>query len=183
MKKTITLCLALAFTICAFSQEFLGVKVDGTKDEIQKKFSEKGFTFVSYKDNYLQLKGNVGSNQVELNVIFTPKTKVAWKFVVYLPEQSSWYSLKSQYNEYLNMLKSKYGEPKNDYHFFSSPYSEGDGYEMTGVKVDKCVYAAYWEDKYSIEISKFEQVKIAYENPVNSEIYSKEKKEIQTNAF
>jgi hypothetical protein len=183
MKKTITLCLALAFTISAFSQEFLGVKVEGTKDEIQKKFSEKGFKFVSYKDNYLQLKGNVGSNEVEFNVIFTPKTKIAWKFVVYLPEQSSWYSLKSQYNEYLNMLKSKYGEPKSSYNFFSSPYSEGDGYEMTGVEVDKCVYAAYWEDKYSIEISKFKQVKIAYENPINAEIFSKEKKEIQTNTF
>jgi hypothetical protein len=183
MKKTITLCLALAFTISAFSQEFLGVKVDGNKDLIQKKFIEKGFKFVSYKDNYLQLKGNVSSNEVELNILFTPKTKVAWKFVIYLPEQSSWYSLKSQYIEYLDMLKSKYGEPKDNYNFFSSPYNEGDGYEMTGVKVDKCNYAAYWEDKYIIEISKYAQVKIVYENPINAEIFSKEKKEIQTNAF
>jgi hypothetical protein len=182
MKKLITLCL-LALTSTAFSQEFLGIKVEGTKDEIQKKFLEKGFKFVNSKDDYLQLKGNVGTNEVELNVIFTPKTKIAWKFVVYLPEQSSWYSLKSQYNEYLDMLKSKYGEPKNNYHFFSSPYDEGDGYEMTGVKIGKCNFAAYWEDKYSIEISKFSQVKIAYENPVNSEIFSKEKKELQTNAF
>ena len=182
MKKLITLCL-LALTTTAFSQEFLGIKVDGTKDEIVKKFSEKGFKFVSFKDNYLQLKGIVGTNDVDLNVVFTPKTKIAWKFVVYLPEQTSWYSLKSQYNEYLDMLKAKYGEPKNKYNFFSSPYNEGDGYEMTGVKVDKCNFAAYWEDKYSIEISKFGQVKIAYENPVNSEIFTKEKKELQTNAF
>ena len=129
------------------------------------------------------MRGQIGSTDIELLVLFTPKTKKAWKFVVYLPKQSTWYALKSQYKEYLEMLIGKYGQPKNEYHFFSSPYEDGDGYEMTAVTVEKCTYAAYWEDTYSIEISKYSQVKIAYENPINTEIYSQEKKQIQTNSF
>jgi len=184
MKKSITLLLALAITISAFSQEFLGVKVDGTRDEIQKKFIAKGFSTKTTSDkDYLSMRGYIGTTDIELLVLFTPKTKKAWKFVIYLPKQTTWYALKAQYNEYLEMLTTKYGEPKHDYHFFSSPYEDGDGYEMTAVAVEKCTYSAFWEDTYSIEISKFSQVKIAYENPVNSEIFSQEKKQIQTNSF
>lgn len=169
--------------LVAYSQEFLGIKVDGNKQLIQKKFTEKGYKYVSYSNDILTLKGKAGSNNIELHIVFTPKTKIAWKFVVYLPEQYNWFDIKKQYLEYLEMLTSKYGEPKSTYDFFSDPYYEGDGFEMSAVKLDKCNYAAYWEEKYSIEISKFSQVRISYENPVNSAIFSNEKMEIEKATF
>jgi hypothetical protein len=121
-----------------------------------------------------------------LIIVSSPKSKIVRKFSVYLPEQSSWNSLLNDYTRYKKTLTDKYGNPGDSFDFFSSPYKLGDGYEMTAVAAEKATYAAYWTLKgysLSIEISKWKQVRISYENDNNSKIAEKEQKDIDSNIF
>ena len=102
----------------------------------------------------VKLKGNSSHPALELFAFFSPITKLTWKLVVYLPEQTSWYDLKSQYTQYLDLLIVKYGEPSNNYGFFSNPYAEGDGNEMAAISLEKCTYTASWTNpEIRVEIS------------------------------
>lgn len=183
MKKVILLFTLVANVLITNAQEFMGVKVDGSKQHVMNQFKAKGFTYKSEKGNTIIMKGSIGSMDVDLFCVFTPKTGKCWKMTIFLPEEQSWYSLKAQYKKYYDVFKDKYGKPSDDFSSFLSPYYEGDGYEMSAVRLEKCVYFAIWQDMYSIEISKFKQVKISYENPTNSALDDKEKKEVNSSVF
>lgn len=183
--KKLSLAIMAVFLINNLNaQEFMGVKVDGSMNNIIQKLSAKGFSVhkKNVDQNNLIMKGNVGSEKVEIYAFFTPISKVCWKLKVFLPEQTTWYKLKSQYESMLENLTEKYGEPTNTYNFFSSPYYEGDGYEMSAVALEKVTYSAFWKEVY-IEITKFKQVAVNYENEVNTEKMSEEKKKQTLNAF
>lgn len=179
-----------AATLSTFEKEipeFLGIEVDGKRDEVIEKFKAKGFIVKGDIDKpVVSMKGSAGNINFDLNIVSTPKSKIVRKFVVYLPEQSSWNSLLNDYTRYKKTLTDKYGNPGDSFDFFSSPYKLGDGYEMTAVAAEKATYAAYWTLKgytLSIEISKWKQVRIAYENANNSKIAETEQKDIDSNIF
>jgi hypothetical protein len=187
MNKGIMILLFTFLTIISFSQEFIGIKVDGKINDVVEKFKGKGLrvTSSSTTPNVISMEGIVGNRNLELNIVCTPTTKIVWKFAVYLPKQTLWTSLKSEYEEYLDLLTKKYGEPEKTYNFFSSPYKEGDGYEMTAVAVEKCTYSAFWPENLGlyIGISQWKQVKITYENITNSALSKKEQDEIKNKIF
>jgi hypothetical protein len=182
--KTLFTCIALFISLLVNAQEFMGVKVEGSRSQITEAFKAKGFTVLqnSPENNVVTMKGTVNSNTVELYASFTPRSNKCWALTVFLPEKTSWYSLKDQYKDYLNILIEKYGEPNNKYSFFSSPYYEGDGYELQAVRLEKCTYSAFWSN-VSIQISKFKQVKIHYENATNAALDDEEKKKVNLNNF
>lgn len=180
-----------AATISSFGKEipeFLGIEVDGKRDEVIEKFKAKGFIVKGdiNKGNVVSMKGSVGNLNFDLNIVSTPKSKVVRKFAVYLPEQSSWNILLDEYTRYKMTLTDKYGNPEKSFDFFSSPYKLGDGYEMTAVAAEKAHYSSYWTLKgytLSIEISQWKQVRIAYENDNNSKLAEREQKDIDSNIF
>ena len=74
------------------------------------------------------------------------------------------------------MYKSKYPIDR-DYEFFSSPYEDGDGYEMRAVAKDKCRYISFFfalGGHIAIEIDKTAQLKVVYEDRVNIKIAQQE---------
>jgi hypothetical protein len=77
--------------------------------------------------------------------------------------------------------------PTSNYDNFLSPYKDGDGYEMQAVEKDKTNIAAFWLGlsgaNYSIEISKYKQVKIAYENETNGRLNNREVELLKQNIF
>jgi len=186
MKKLILLAFAFVISVSLFAQEFLGVKVDGKKSEVIQQFKQKGFT-VKGDDSkdIVTLIGDAGGKTVDLLIISSPTTQTVWKFAVYLPQRSTWSSLKGEYQDFLEMLSTKYGKPEKTYQFFSSPYDEGDGYEMTGVSIGKSNYISFWPEDQGItlEISKTKQVRIAYENGKNYEISKQESDALKKAAF
>lgn len=183
MKKIIIITLGLFLSLKGISQEFMGVKVEGGKSSITNQFTEKGLTKVtSANPNVLIFEGDVNGTNVELYVAFTPKTNVAWKFSVYLPKRTNWYELKGDYEKYVQIFTNKYGAPTTSYSTFLSPYYEGDGYEMSAVSLDKTSYACFW-DVYSIEITKYKQVRLGYENIENEKLNREEKNEINNATF
>ena len=50
---------------------------------------------------------------------------------VLLPVKNAWFSLKGDYEDLKAKFIKKYGKPENSYEFFTDPYYEGDGYEMS----------------------------------------------------
>jgi hypothetical protein len=183
MKKLSFFLAMCLLSICTYSQSVFGIQVDGNKTEVVNKFKAKGFKVsTTPSETATSLSGSVDGVKYDVVVCNTPITKKVWKIAVYLPEQTNWYDLKNSYEKFYDLLVKKYGEPISSYTSFSSPYEEGDGYEMTAVAVEKCNYSAFWNEVW-MTISKFKQVAINYENTVNSELFSAEKEKLNTKNF
>ena len=178
MKKT-TILLALIITsFASYSQEFMGIKVEGTRESVIAKYKAKGFKVsIPPSNNVVTMNGVVDNNKVEVLIVSTPVTHKVWQIQVYLPKDITWSDIKSRYESYLNLLTEKYGAPYSSFNFFKDPYYEGDGYEMSAISLEKVVYSAFWEN-VAISISKWKQVCIKYENIENSKLDTEENKTI-----
>jgi len=157
---------------------FKGIKLCQSYSLFKNELLKQGFIFIKNGDDP-QIKyftGRFLNEKCEILVVLTPKTQIVWKIVVRMPEQYSWFSLKDEYTTIKNDLIKKYGEPEKEYSFFSSPYYEGDGYELSASKNDKCTYDAFWNNGVFIGIS-FAQVKICYESLKGGIILDKENAE------
>ena len=189
MKKLFVVTIFSILSFVSHSQEFMGIKIDGGKDIVLNQFKTKGFILSPNNDTkllYTSMKGIVNGKPMELLVCHTPTSKLVWKLIVTLPKQNNWLDLKNEYEKYKEILIKKYGEPTNDFHFFSSPYVEGDGYEMTGVAVGKCTYAAYFThegNSIAIQITEWKEVDITYENEKNRILKNKEKQDLDSKIF
>lgn len=185
--KNLLLALFTFLSINAFSQSFDGVSISGDLPTAIAKYKAKGYKLTENFESGASLKGTVANREVELMLFITPKSKTLFKAVVFMPKFDNWYDLKDDYNRYLEILTANYGNPKDTYTLFYTPYKEGDGYEMTAVASDKCGYSAYWfnldNSNISLQISKYKQVRIAYENIKNMELRDKEKSTIEKNVF
>ena len=181
MKKILlTLCtVILAVTLQAQEHmAFKGVSMGINITSFVSQLEAKGFTVEHQSDNGVLLKGDfAGRSACTVIVLPTKASKKVWKVVVQFPKKTSWYSLKSEYKTFKESYTEKYGKPES-YEFFSRPYEEGDGYEMTALSVDKCTYASYYkipEGTIGLEISDDKCVTVAYEDAITTAIRSKEK--------
>jgi hypothetical protein len=170
----------------SLSQTFNEIKIDGALSSFVSKLQPKGYSVKKYFDNGAILKENGNSN--ETYVFVTPKNKLVYRVVVYFPKQTNWYSLKNDYENYKNLMTKKYGSPDNTYEFFSKPYYEGDGYEMTALSVEKASFYSFWDKEQdnigiSVGISKYEQIEISLDNLKNGKLQKSEKEELELNKF
>ena len=178
MQKLLSLFVTLTVCLSIYAQEsahltFKGIPIDGTLQAYVQKLKNAGFSFSKYSDsgNMAFLNGTFTGKPVEVIVVASPKTKTVWKVSVYYPEQVSWYSIKTDYYDLVASLTQKYGNPTDHYEFFMDPYYEGDGYEMQAVRMEKCHFISAFESSkgvISCEISKYEQLKVSYEDSLNS---------------
>lgn len=200
MKKILLLVALVLLPVIGFSQNdglfslengkhltFRDVPIDGSLNAFIAQIEVKGFTSLYTADDYqgAVLSGRFIGKDVKLIIITTPKTKTVWKVAVKFEDQRNWYSLKSDYTELKSSLTVKYGGPTS-YEFFSSPYEEGDGYEMTAIYAEKCVYTSFFEIKengvvigyLSLSINKNDSqgyVSLSYEDSTNAAIMRSEK--------
>ncbi len=191
MKKILLLILLLTSSISntIYGQEFLGIKVEGSLNSVLEKFKAKGFKTISADPNTPILKGMAGTENIELLLFASPISKTVYKFVIYFDKQDEWEPIKSRYEEYLKVLSDKYGDPKDSYSYFSSPYKEGEGDEMEAVAMEKCHYFSHWKNgltnfnSIGISISEFKQVKITYENSKNFSLRDSEDSKLKKEIF
>ncbi len=199
MKKYLLFVVLALFPIALYSQNddlflqerkhltFRAVPIDGSLRAFTSQIEAKGFTLVyTPSDNSgAAFTGEFIGKEVTLLVITSPKTRTVWKVVVDFRDQRSWYSLKSDYRDLKNSLTLKYGIPTS-YEYFRSPYEEGDGYEMTAIYAEKCVYVSYFDVKendkvvgtIALSIEKHDDqgyVSLRYEDAVNASMASSEK--------
>ncbi len=158
---------------------FKGIEINGTLTEFISKLQKQGFTLIDRFESGAALKGTFAGEDA---VVLIPckENEIVWKVVVDFNEKNTWYSLKSAYKSYKESLTSKYGKGES-YEYFKSPYYDGDGYEMSAVKLEKCFYSTIFEIKEGdiiVEICKGANVRISYEDNENY-LKIKEKREQQ----
>lgn len=190
MRKIILLVAIALISNLTFGQTVNGIELGKPLSETIAKVKAKGFVFQSSEASYTSYNGKIGNEKVNLTIYFTPKTKTVWKMLlVMLTPHKSWGSTLSDYNRYKKILVEKYGEPSDDYHFFSSPYYEGDGYEMQALYNEKCTYSAYFNlpngNFASVSIGKGYSglIAIDYENGVAGDLRDQEKSDIDNKVF
>lgn len=149
MKYAILL-LAFSFSFqieSLLAQKFNGVECGKPLNETVAAFLSKDFVkeqLDTKNPSYVKIVGYFNGVKHRVAVLASKKTKIVWKFCVWLPETSSWSSSKSEFLKYKEIFTKKYGEPTSDYNFFISPYEEGDGSEMFALKNDKCKYSCFF---------------------------------------
>ncbi|MBP5527042.1 MAG: hypothetical protein J6X79_01160 [Bacteroidales bacterium] len=168
----------------AFAQEnpthldFKGIPIDGNLESYTSQLNQLGFTTTKVTDDAAMMKGSFAGEDVEVAVYTTSRSKTVYMVVVAFPEQTSWYSIKSDFKKLENNLQVKYGKPTLQRKSFSSPYYEGDGYEMTAIKVDKCNYYTRFTTatgELTLLILKSGQLGLYYVDKINDATYDREK--------
>ncbi len=148
MKKTICFIAALALSFAAIAQEhilFKNTPVTGPVSEFVEKMKAAGFTLSSESDGVASMRGTFAGQESLIMISFSPRSKTVFRVSVHIGPYSTWNSAKRNHESMKESFVSKYGAPLRDFHFFSRPYYEGDGYELQGVANDKGHYATYWQ--------------------------------------
>ncbi len=158
---------------------FKGVPINGHITTFVNKLKGLGFEEITVSDNIAVVKGEFGEQDCQIGVYASKKSKTVHMVAVILNETSSWYSLKSTYTEYKKLLMLKYGNGKS-FEYFSDPYYEGDGYELSAVRNEKCTYMTVFDTPngdISIKIIDAGNpcTVLGYVDEINHDIAEKEK--------
>ena len=185
MKQLIVL-LGLFLSVSAFSQKFDGIYIGGDINSCVAAFKAKGYTLVQSYESGVEMRTTKKNETWEVHISKTPKSNKVWKLTIYLPKRTTWYSLLSDYEDYVEVMNKIYGKPYSQHSFFISPYELGDGYELQALRLEKCRYLSAWmADNTTIGVlmSKFEQVSIQYENNANNELRKNEIEQLDAKTF
>lgn len=187
MKKLLLVLAFVTLGVASYGQDFLGIKPSGSKAVTINQFKAKGFWISGEESNMgTPMKGKLNGQLIELNIVYTPITKTVCKFSIYMPEQTSFYYLKQEYEKYVDLFTSKYGSSSNKYAYFKDPYYDGDGYELQAVTNEKAVFASFWLGdtmNLGVTMSKWKQVNIIYETVANMDLKDAETRKLDNNAF
>lgn len=185
MKRIAILLFSLLLGITLNAQDHLSFKnipLGGKISEFVATLKAQGFEVVAEVDAGAALKGPfVGFDDCTVLVLATKKTHSVWKVVAQLPEQRSWSSTYSRYDDFKQKYIEKYGKPTKTYEFFTSPYEKGDGYELQAISLEKGYYNNYWVMPAGTIVVKIEAnsnsrgyVSLGYEDALATEIKDKE---------
>ena len=187
MKKLFIMICAILCTVVVQAQDhmsFKGVSMKCTLTSFVSQLEVQGYETLLKREDGAVLSGSfAGKTNCKIFVMCTNNSKVVWKVVVKFPEKVSWFSLKSEYNTFKETYTSKYGKPES-YEFFSSPYYEGDGYELQALKLEKCTYASIFSSPQGLiclEITDDKCVQVVYEDAVNVDIKRIEQNTVVSN--
>lgn len=179
MKRIILLFVITLFTTNILASnhiKFMGIEVNGSYVSFKDSLIAKGFVYIDSYETIHKFCGKFANEIVTLSVLTSPKTLLVCKVIVYFPEKLEWSDLKKDYFTKKELYKSKYLLDK-DFEFFSSPYDEGDGYEMRAVAKEKCNYISFFlamGGHVMVEIDSKARVKVIYEDRDNSKMNKKE---------
>ena len=183
MRKLLLFTFLFFISFISFGQsihlKFRNIEIDGNVSQFVEKLKEIGYTVKMEADEAYILNGIFIGKESKLCVLITEKTKTVWGVGVYLPENSSWEALKSEYKTIKEQLVKKYGSISSCTETFTSPFSEGDGLELSALEKNKCTYVSYWELKMGTIMLKISNnlVIISYYDKINAEKSESEKTE------
>lgn len=157
--------------------EFKGIEIDGTCKKMSSQLQNLGFSEITTFDNGSIVMNGTFAGVYGCDVLLCSSqfTNKIWKILVRLPAEKNWYSLKDRYLKLKGIFTKKYGHP-DAYEYFTSPYEEGDGYEITAFGAGNATYASYFKtDKGYIVVQIIEDgvVELAYEDDINADMHSK----------
>lgn len=153
---------------------FKGIPVMGTVNDFCNKLSSKGFSMVkTYEDGTAAaMSGNFAERPSTLYIIGTKKSHFVQGIIVDFDEDyNKWQTIKNAYKNMVEQYITKYGTPYDVDESFDYPYEEGDGHEMTALRLNKCNYRTTFKlDKGSIVIKLTEKasIQIIYRDSENA---------------
>lgn len=150
MKRCFVFVIATLLCLSLSAQEhfkFKGVEINGSVSSFYNKL----------KQQIPDLKGTIEEGvgvytgtfaSKECSIFCYPNSKGnVYLIAVLFPDERTWSSVKSSFLDYCSVLTEKYGTPTSKLRKFSSPYEEGDGYEISAFHQDK----ATWVNQYETE--------------------------------
>ena len=186
MKKLFFTMLLCVISISVSAQEhltFKGIPIDGSLTSFVEKLKVNGFKQDYVGSDSAIMKGDFGGNVCVIAIYATKISKKVHSIGVVVKESNSWYTLKSTYEEYKSSLTLKYGKG-DSVEYFLSPYEAGDGYEMSALRRDKCIYRTKFETlkgDIMLAICDIEgggNVILCYSDKANSELSKAEEKSL-----
>lgn len=145
MKRIILIVSLLITSALIYAQSYNGIAVGNSLSVTKSQILAKGFRYeksqTSTSQTYYKY---VDGQKVILSIVYTPYTKIVWKFLVEVDHATSWMSAKEKYLRYTEILSARYGDHTSGDVTFESPYYDGDGYEIQALYLDKAeVYSVF----------------------------------------
>lgn len=173
MKKILLLSLALLCAINLKAQEhfsFRNIPINGSVKEVGAKLVELGY---EPTENEGAFKGKFIGEDCTIFLLTSDYTHNVYSIVVNFNAQTRWSSLKADFNKLNEMYSDKYGAPSVSNISFARPYYDGDGYELSAIKNNKCNYVIKWDvENGSIMLTIMEDCSIVlyYSDNINEEL-------------
>jgi hypothetical protein len=171
--------ILIATTSLTYAQKFHDVYIGGSIDKAVATYKAKGYKVIKFNSYGAVMQGTFNSEEIDLYIFMTPKTKQVCKVVAYLPERNTWDKLNDEYERIKSVLTEKYGEPTEDYSYYPSKYAD----EYSALYEGELDQHAIWFRKGNlnlmIKIDDNMQVALHYENITNMILKTKETKELQ----
>ena len=182
MKKFLALMFSCMLTLTVSAQEhvtFKGIPIDGALTEFVNKLQDLGFKVNSSRNDCAQITGEFSSKICEIYIQASLISNTTYQVCVILKESDNWFDIRTTYDEYKKLLTSKYGTGRS-IEDFVSPYYEGDGYEMTAIRKNKCQFLTIYELPngtvvLGVASLKDGSVVLMYTDKINYELAEREK--------
>ena len=153
--------------------EFKGICINGPASKVANKLIQVGYQEVDRGDGGVLLNGKfAGKDNCQILVTASPYTGQTYSIAIFTPASLNWWGVKADYDNMKIMLQKKYGKPSSRTEFFSQPYEEGDGYELTALSSGNAFFVTrYSTDKgeVSICITNNAQLLISYIDKINND--------------
>lgn len=187
MMKRIFIALLFIFScIGAMAQnanehlKFMGIPINGTLESFTQKLVAKKIKSIQAAEGVGLFNGTfAGKNDCNIFVATVPNRNIVSKVVVCLPPRETWAWLESDYNQFKQMLTSKYGEPfQHSETFKAGTFTSSDYLKISALKEGKCEYYVGWklnEGVILLEIISIESpssclVRLSYYDAINSKL-------------
>lgn len=186
MKKLFLIAVLILVSIVSVNAQeqhmkFMGIPIEGTVSDFSSKIVSKGFELKWSGNGCNVYKGSFLNEDVTVFVLGSTDSPLLLGVNIEFPKQLSWSNLSTRFDDYGELFSKKYGQPYKQRRKFTSPYYNGDGYEMSAVRLEKCEYETTWktaEGLIRISINKKCCVTIDYANlSALSEFSQKQEKE------
>lgn len=190
MKKAIIAILLSCIMGIAFAQVnqpldgFWGLKWNSDTATVKEAIKNKGsYKLLMEETGVLAYSGTFGGD--DATIILTFYEEKLYAAAVVYPYKKNMAIQK--YREVKSQLSKKYGKPDADIENFKSPYSSGDGYEETAIKINKAFFWTEWvfsdKNTISITITSDLEVFLRYANVEVQEKINKEKQKKNLSDF
>ena len=194
MMKRILIALLFVFScIGAMAQnanehlKFMGIPINGTLESFSQKLATKKIKSIQAAEGVGLFNGAfAGKMNCNIFVATVPNRNIVSKVVVCLPPRETWAWLESDYNEFKQMLTSKYGEPfQHSETFKAGSYTSSDVLKMSSLRGGKCEYYTLWklnEGAIGLEIISIESpsscfVRLNYYDAINDKLAENSKQD------
>lgn len=128
---------------------FRDVPICGDSDNFAKKLMAQGYSVKEHSQSgsYMLNGTFAGISDCDILINNSEFLNSIISVSVLLPVKNAWFSLKGDYEDLKAKFIKKYGKPENSYEFFTDPYYEGDGYELTAFTTGN----AYFMSSFNVD--------------------------------